>query len=150
MHLLISLCVSRGSQAPGNHETSANFTEYKLRHAGVANYSNTGSALFYSWDFQGVHFLAFNSETCEDCWLFVFRFGSSGGSLCALPAPPFTADIEGGIAEMLAFMAADLAAVNRSATPWVVAYSHKVRSMAVHLLASALVLNKSHPFPIIR
>jgi hypothetical protein len=38
-------------------------TEYRLRHPGVAAVSNTGSALYYSLNWKGVHFLAFNSET---------------------------------------------------------------------------------------
>ena len=88
--------------APGNHEGAANFTEYKTRHGGVAAHSNTGSAMFYSMEVragtpQGVHFLAFNSETYVD----------------------------GGIEEMLNFMREDLAAVDRKRTPWVVAFSHK-------------------------
>lgn len=88
--------------APGNHEAAANFTEYKIRHGGVAANSNTGTAMFYSFEVragtpQGVHFLAFNSETYVD----------------------------GGIAEMVSFMRADLAAVSRARTPWVVAFSHK-------------------------
>ena len=50
-----------------------------------------------SFNWGGVHFLSFNSETYVD----------------------------GGIEEMVAFMTADLAAVDRAVTPWVVAYSHK-------------------------
>jgi hypothetical protein len=58
--------------------------------------------MFYSMEVragtpQGVHFLAFNSETYVD----------------------------GGIEEMLNFMRADLATVDRKRTPWVVAFSHK-------------------------
>ena len=88
--------------APGNHEGAANFSEFKIRHGGVAAHSNTGSAMFYSMEVragtpQGVHFLAFNSETYVD----------------------------GGIEEMLNFMREDLAAVDRKRTPWVVAFSHK-------------------------
>lgn len=75
----------------------------QVRHSGVGANANTGSALFYSFDLRagtptGVHVLAFNSETY----------------------------IDGGIEEMLNFMAADLAAVNRSLTPWVVSFSHKL------------------------
>lgn len=81
-----------------NHEAGADFFEYQVRHPGVAAHSNTGSALFYSFEAGLVHYLVFNSETY----------------------------IAGGIAKMLAFMAADLAAVNRTRTPWVVAYSHKL------------------------
>jgi hypothetical protein len=88
--------------ACGNHEAGSRFGlvfgEYQARHPGVAAHSNTGSALYYSFNNGLVHYLVFNSETY----------------------------IDGGIAAMLAFMAADLASVNRSATPWVVAYSHKL------------------------
>lgn len=38
---------------------------------------------------------------------------------------------------MLNFMKADLAAVDRARTPWVVAYSHKVRVCCVPLLRPA-------------
>jgi hypothetical protein len=54
--------------------------------------------MFYSVDWQGVHFLAFNSETY----------------------------VNGGIAAMLNFVKADLAAVDRTRTPWVVAFAHKL------------------------
>ena len=64
----------------------------------MAAHSNSNSTLYYSFEAGLVHYLVFNSETY----------------------------IAGGIASMLAFMAADLAAVNRTRTPWVVAYSHKL------------------------
>ena len=84
--------------ACGNHEAGSNFLEYKLRHSGVAASSNSGTAMFYSFEVGLVHYLVFNSETY----------------------------VAGGIADMLAFMKKDLAGVDRSATPWVVAYSHKL------------------------
>jgi acid phosphatase type 7 len=84
--------------APGNHEAGANFFEYQVRHGGVAANSNTKSAMYYSLNWKGIHFLAFNSETY----------------------------IQGGIADMLDFMRNDLASVNRTETPWVVAFSHKL------------------------
>lgn len=84
--------------ACGNHEAAANFSEFQVRHSGVAAHSNTGNALFYSFNNGLVHYLVFNSETY----------------------------INGGIEAMLNFMTADLAAVDRATTPWVVAYSHKV------------------------
>ena len=84
--------------ACGNHESGANFSEYQLRHPGVAAHSNTHTALYYSFDNELVHYLVFNSETY----------------------------IDGGITAMLNFMRADLAAVDRSRTPWVIAYSHKL------------------------
>lgn len=84
--------------ACGNHEAAGNFSQYQVRHPGVAAHSNTGSALYYSFNNGLVHYLVFNSETY----------------------------IEGGIENMLNFMTADLAAVDRAVTPWVVAYSHKL------------------------
>lgn len=82
---------------------AANFTEYQIRHSGVAANANTQTSLYYSWEVRagspsGVHFLAFNSETY----------------------------IDGGIEAMLNWMEADLASVDRSRTPWVVAFSHKL------------------------
>lgn len=84
--------------APGNHEAGNDFYEYQIRHTGVSTYSNTKSALYYSFNSGLVHYLVFNSETY----------------------------IAGGIADMLSFMKADLMGVNREKTPWVVAYSHKL------------------------
>ena len=82
---------------------SNNFTEYKVRHGGVDAYSNTGTALFYSLEVnpgtpQGVHIVTFNSETY----------------------------IEGGIEDMVNWLQADLASVDRARTPWLVAQSHKL------------------------
>ena len=77
---------------------TANGAAYLLRHTGVSTFSNTGTALYYSFNNGLVHYLVFNSETY----------------------------ISGGIQSMLDFMKADLAAVDRSITPWVVAYSHKL------------------------
>ena len=84
-------------------QSSNNFTEYKVRHGGVGAFSNSGSALFYSFEVnaglpEGVHVLTFNSETY----------------------------IDGGIEDMLNWMQADLATVDRARTPWVVAQSHKL------------------------
>ena len=89
--------------APGNHEGSNNFSEYQVRHGAVAAHSNTGTALYYSFEVNagtpaGVHVLTFNSETY----------------------------IDGGIEEMVNWITADLAAVDRARTPWVVAQSHKL------------------------
>lgn len=95
--------------SPGNHEGAANFSEYQVRHAGVAAHSNTGTSLYYSFDNGLVHYLVFNSETY----------------------------IDGGIANMLNFMRADLAAVDRARTPWVVAYSHKFVKRAQRCSAAA-------------
>ena len=89
--------------APGNHEAGANFSEFIARHSAVAAYSNTGTALYYSFEANagtptGVHVLTFNSETY----------------------------IDGGIEAMLNWIQADLASVDRARTPWVIAQSHKL------------------------
>ena len=65
--------------------------------------SNTGTALFYSIEVnagtpQGAHIVTFNSETY----------------------------IEGGIEDMLNWLQADLASVDRARTPWLIAQSHKL------------------------
>ena len=84
--------------AIGNHEMTANGAAYLLRHSGVNAHSNTGTSLYYSFENGLVHYLVFNSETY----------------------------ISGGITDMLDFMKSDLASVDRSKTPWIVAYSHKL------------------------
>lgn len=94
-----SYAASRPVQpSPGNHEGGNNFTEYKQRHNAVALYGNSGTAMYYSFEWAGVHFLSFNSETYVD----------------------------GGIEAMLNWIQADLAAVDRGVTPWVVAFGHKL------------------------
>lgn len=103
---------------PGNHEScqtclgvpeldnsNFNFTQYRARlrsvelHAGVN--SGSGSAIYYSFEQGLTHFLAFSAEA--------YAY-SSGPEL---------------IANQLRFMQADLAAVNRTRTPWVVGLAHK-------------------------
>jgi hypothetical protein len=54
--------------------------------------------MFYSYEWSGVHFIAFNSETY----------------------------VSGGVEEMTNWVRADLAAVDRARTPWVVAFAHKL------------------------
>jgi hypothetical protein len=84
-------------EAPFNPPT-AEGREYDTRHPGVARYSNTGNAIYYSFNVGLAHIVTFNSETY----------------------------IAGGIAGMLSWLAADLAAVDRKATPWVVCQAHKL------------------------
>ena len=68
---------------------------------GVSLNSNTGNNRFYSFDDGLTHFLVFSAEA------YVYARDAAF------------------LANQLAFMKADLAAVNRSATPWVVALVHK-------------------------
>jgi len=75
--------------------------EYDVRHPGVARFSNTGNALYYSFNYGMAHVVTFNSETY----------------------------IAGGIDAMLAWLAADIAAIDRNVTPWVVCQAHKLYYM---------------------
>lgn len=100
--------------ATGNHESygtqgggrflqfAARFSSYA---AGVGNSSGSGSPLWYSFNVGQIHFLFFCTENV---------------------AAPLTAE---QMAAQLAFMTADLKAVNRDVTPWVVSVGHKFYSM---------------------
>ena len=68
--------------------------------------SGTGSARYYSFNQGLTHFLVFTAEA------YTYKSGATF------------------IANQLAFMKADLAAVNRAVTPWVVGLVHKVRAHA--------------------
>ena len=100
--------------ATGNHETygtqggnkflqfAARFSSYA---AGVGNSSGSGSMLWFSFNLDKVHYLFFCTEN--------------------VAAPLSAAQMEA----QLAFMTADLKAVDRSVTPWVVSVGHKFYSM---------------------
>lgn len=100
--------------AAGNHEacpscvasaslpqSDGNFTQYRARLHSVSLFSNTGNNIYYSFNQGLVHFIVFSAEA--------YLYARS-------------ADF---IANQVNFMKADLAAVDRSATPWVVALVHK-------------------------
>ena len=106
------------SVVPGNHESCGgcaavpgmaysrgNFTEYRARFAsvelGAGARSGSGSSIFYSYNMGLTHYIGFSAEA------YAYR---SGAEL---------------LANQLAFMKADLAAVDRTVTPWVVALVHK-------------------------
>jgi hypothetical protein len=82
-----------------------NFTEYRARFKsveyGAGAVSGSGSNIFYSFNQGLVHYIGFSAEA------YAYR---SGQEL---------------IAHQLAFVKADLASVDRSVTPWVVALVHK-------------------------
>lgn len=84
----------------GNHEAILDFSAYRNRIMpslpGAANYSSTTPTFWYSWNYGPLHFLAFSVEH-------TYTPGSA----------------------QYAFMQADLAAVDRSVTPWVIAYAHR-------------------------
>ena len=91
--------------APGNI-IAGNFSEYNARFRSVAllgagALSSTGSARYYSFNQGLTHFLVFTAEA------YTYHSGAEF------------------IANQLAFMEADLAAVDRSVTPWVVGLVHK-------------------------
>jgi len=92
-------------QIPGRPDSRGNFSEYRARfasvEAGAGKRSGSGSNIFYSFDLGLTHFISFSAEA------YAYR---SGAEL---------------LANQLAFMTADLAAVDRSVTPWVVALVHK-------------------------
>ena len=95
-----------GSPAiPGRPDSRGNFSEYRARfasvEAGAGKRSGSGSNIFYSFDLGLTHYISFSAEA------YAYR---SGAEL---------------LANQLAFMKADLAAVDRKATPWVVALVHK-------------------------
>lgn len=99
--------------SPGNHEAYGTqgggaFNQFNARFAGlgahVGKNSGSNSSTYYSWELPGyAHFIAFTAET--------WTMSASQ------------------IAAQVAWMKADLAAVDRSRTPWVISYAHKFWSM---------------------
>jgi hypothetical protein len=92
-------------------DSDANFTQYKARMHAVSLNSNTGNNRYYSFNRGLTHFLVFTAE-----------------------AYVYSVD-KGFLANQLAFAKADLAAVDRSATPWVVALVHKDWTMQPNAFA---------------
>lgn len=86
---------------PGNHEFWFNFTAYKSRFfmPGVLDAGGSGDNMFYSWDLGFAHFIALNSETALD-----------------------TANFKDDEVE---WVRQNLAAVDRTVTPWVIAHFHR-------------------------
>jgi len=86
---------------PGNHELWYNFSAYKHRFymPGESSAGGSGDDMYYSWSLGGIHWVGCDSETPID-----------------------TADIS---PTQQAWISADLAKVNRSVTPWTIAYFHR-------------------------
>jgi len=87
----------------GNHERAASFGHFIARWGGMqqlANNSNSRSPLWFSFDDGLAHIVGIDTE--------VYAYGTAAEAT-----------------EQLAWLAADLAAVNRSVTPWVVVIGHK-------------------------
>ena len=115
---------------PGNHErcpltdgtcpmitalepySATNFTQYKARLHATSMTSNTGNNIYYSFNRGLTHFLVFSAEA--------YLYSRDAGQLQA----------------QVNFMAADLAAVDRSVTPWVVALVHKDYTMEAEAYAA--------------
>lgn len=97
------------TQAPGNHESHNNYSQYTARFAGVAANaganSGSGSALYYSVDVGLVHWVFFSTE-------------------------PYWSQLD-IVVPQLNWLKADLAAANanRAAVPWIVAAGHKAWMM---------------------
>lgn len=87
----------------GNHEEYFNFSDYKVRFAAyestVSKNSGSDSVFWYSFNDDLVHFVNINTE--------LFEYGGANAK------------------EQYAWLAADLAAVDRKVTPWVVVQGHK-------------------------
>ncbi len=102
-------------QIPGEADSRGNFSEYRARfhsvEAGAGKASGSGSSIFYSFDLGLTHYISFSAES------YAYR---SGPEL---------------LANQLAFMKADLAAVDRKVTPWVVALVHKDWNMEAEAYA---------------
>lgn len=92
-----------------------------MRFHSVSLNSNTGNNRYYSFNRGITHFIVFSAEA------YIY------------------AKNDAFLANQLAFMSADLAAVDRKATPWVVALCHKDWTMeteAFNAFAPVLIQNK--------
>lgn len=83
------------------HIRTPSVPRYKARFHSVSLTSNTGNNIFYSFNKGLTHFVVFSAEA--------YLYSRDAAFL----------------ANQLAFMSSDLAAVDRSVTPWVVALVHK-------------------------
>jgi hypothetical protein len=98
-------------------QNTRNFTQYKARFRatsllGAGKTSGTNTARYYSFNQGLTHFIVFSAE-----------------------AYLYSRD-EGFLANQVAFMKADLAAVDRTATPWLVALVHKDWTMEAEAYAA--------------
>jgi acid phosphatase type 7 len=94
---------------PPQHEHATNFSAYKARFYGFKEtqvLSKSPSLLYYSFDDDLVHFTVIDTETYFYC--------NGTATLCKEQQ-----------AEQLAWIEADLAAVDRSRTPWIIVLGHK-------------------------
>lgn len=82
----------------GNHEDQFNFTSFKSRFTNLTalNSASPGGNLFYSWDYANIHFVALSSEH------------------------PYLPN-----SQQYQWLEADLKAVDRRRTPFVITYTHR-------------------------
>lgn len=95
---------------PGLDDSAGNFSEYRARFHGVTLYAGarcgSNNNIYYSFNRGLTHFIVFSAEA------YFYPVGATF------------------IANQLAWMRADLASVDRSVTPWVVALVHKSWAMS--------------------
>jgi hypothetical protein len=101
-HEACGLCLQNVPEIP---YSAGNFTQYKARFHSVSQRSNTGNNRYYSFERGLTHFIVFTAESYVYSVSAVFN------------------------ENQLNFMKADLAAVDRKRTPWVVALVHKDYAM---------------------
>lgn len=110
-------CPACAEVAGLGEQNAQNFTQYKARMRATAQFgagktSGTNTARYYSFNQGLTHFLVYSAEA----YLY--------------------ARDEAFLANQLAFMKADLAAVDRTVTPWVVALVHKDYKMEAEAYAA--------------
>jgi hypothetical protein len=110
-HEACTLCLG----VPELPDSDFNFTQYRARLHSVSLFAGanagTSNNIYYSFNEGQTHFLVFSAEA------YAYKSGAQF------------------IANQLAFMKADLAAVDRSVTPWVVALVHKDWTMEAEAYA---------------
>jgi len=99
---------------PGNHEAncgtkscdgySGKFAAFNNRFRMPGNESGSNTNMFFSFNYGGIHFVAFDTET-------------------DFPGSPESK--EGGFGHPVEWLKQDLAAVDRTKTPWIVMYGHR-------------------------
>jgi hypothetical protein len=85
----------------GNHESTYNFSHYTQRFSGLSQIANSGNNWYYSFDISYIHFVAYSTEVYYSSTLYP------------------------NLIQQYNWIDADLAAVNRSVTPWVIVFGHR-------------------------
>jgi len=95
--------------APGNHEHAMNFSQYKSRfyaYSTLAKNSQSTNMMYYSFNDDLVHFTSIDTE--------MYHYCNGTATLC-----------NEQVQTQLDWLEADLAAVDRSKTPWIIVLGHK-------------------------